>query len=179
MSMESLPQLRMIHRLEAVPPRPALPAGYRLRQVRPADTEPLACLLSRAFQERWDPKRVNEVLLQNDEVLATWVVELSGYIVATASLQFMPEFPDTGWIHYVGADTDHSGKGLGYAMAWTVLDSAAKNGNRDAMLTTDDFRLAAIKTYLKLGFKPDSWHASHQARWQAVLRQFEPVGIRA
>ena len=37
------------------------------------------------------------------------------------------------------------------------------------VLFTDDHRLAAIKTYLKLGFEPQMVHDSHPERWREVL----------
>ena len=49
-----------------------------------------------------------------------------------------------------------------------------------SILTTDDFRLAAIKTYLDAGFRPVLWadsESDQRARWDAVIAQlgYEPV----
>ncbi|MDR3689213.1 MAG: hypothetical protein P4L46_07535, partial [Fimbriimonas sp.] len=52
-----------------------------------------------------------------------------------------------------------------------VVVEAAAAGKRDIRLTTDDFRLAAIQTYLNLGFEPDMWHESHPGRWAAILQE--------
>jgi hypothetical protein len=37
-----------------------------------------------------------------------------------------------------------------------------------AVLDTDDFRQAAVKTYLRLGFRPWITHRSHLVRWTAL-----------
>lgn len=167
------PQLRMIHRLGQVPETRALADGYRLRKASLLDAEPLGGLLGAAFGDRWDVDRVNEVLLVNRDVATTWVVETyEGEIVATASYQLMPErFPFSGWVHYVAADANHGGKGLGRVVTVQVVVEAAAAGKRDIRLTTDDFRLAAIQTYLNLGFEPDMWHESHPGRWAAILQE--------
>jgi hypothetical protein len=42
-------------------------------------------------------------------------------------------------------------------------------------LTTQDFRVSAIKTYLRLGFEPELTEADHCARWNE-LRRITAVG---
>ena len=41
-------------------------------------------------------------------------------------------------------------------------------GLRRIYLRTDDHRLAAIATYLKLGWRPRTWDEDSRRRWQAV-----------
>jgi len=36
--------------------------------------------------------------------------------------------------------------------------------------TTQDFRLTAIKTYLRLGFEPEITEPDHRARWDELRR---------
>jgi len=165
------PQLRMIHKLERLAPAKALPSGYLCREADESDVENLGALISAAFNDRWSNDRVNEVLLQNKDVPKTWVIEWEGQLVATASYQLIPNvFPESGWVHYVAADSAHSGRGLGFIVSWTVVETALREGMKDVRLTTDDWRLPAINTYLKLGFEPDMWHETHPDRWEAVLQ---------
>ena len=42
---------------------------------------------------------------------------------------------------------------------------------KTAHLTTDDWRLPAIKTYLNVGFKPDVSDDEFKARWEKVFEQ--------
>ncbi len=145
--------------------------GYQLREATSADAEGIARVLERSFEEPWSVDRVREVLLDHPEVPKTFVVEHVGTLVATTSYQIMPrEWPTSGWVHYVGADPTHGGKGLGYAVVLAVLHEADRDGKLDSMLTTDDPRLPAIRTYFKLGFEPDMWHESHAERWREVYR---------
>ena len=168
----SFPQLRMIQTLVADPKPYVLSQAYRLRRARPDDAAAVAALLTEAFEDAWDMKKANEVLLENPEVPTTWVIEFDQTVVATASYQIQPrEFPDSGWVHYVGAAAAHSGNGLGYAVVWTVIEEAKLAGKRSVRLTTDDWRLPAIRTYLRLGFEPEPWHESHPRRWAEVLKR--------
>ena len=39
---------------------------------------------------------------------------------------------------------------------------------------TDDFRLPAVKLYLKMGFVPDFEHGSYHDRWTRLARDLAP-----
>ncbi|HWD40786.1 MAG TPA: GNAT family N-acetyltransferase [Fimbriimonas sp.] len=172
--MYTNPQLRMVHRLASVPAPRDLPDGYSLRRAADSDTPALARLLSTAFDEEWSEARVREVLLDNPEVPLTFVVDREGEPVAVASYQLKPaEFPESGYVHYVGVAPEHGGRSLGYIVSYQVVLEAIARGNKDVMLTTDDFRLPAIRTYLNLGFEPDIWHESHGDRWKAIYDKLE------
>ena len=165
---------------DAVDPTPTPPQreGHRregdlplVRLARPEDAPALARVLTLAFGEEWSETRVRRELLDHPEVPATFVATVDGEVAATASCQLSEEFPQAGWVHWVGADPAHGGKGLGRAVTLAVLHAAREDGKQEAGLTTDDPRLAAIRTYLGLGFEPDPWHESHPARWVAVFER--------
>lgn len=82
--------------------------------------------------------------------------------------------PDEGYIHMVAANKAVRGKGIGHAMLAFALDMLEKRGCKSTVLTTDDFRLAAIKTYLDAGFCPvieQDPESDVQKRWDAVLSE--------
>jgi mycothiol synthase len=170
------PQLRMVHRLRELPAPPILAPGYVLRTARQEDAADLAILLHQCFApgDCWSEDRVTTEILQHTDVPLTWVVLHEGRIVATTSYQLQPKtFPNCGFLHYVAASQSHSGRRLGYLVACTVIHHCKAQGNIDARLTTDDWRLPAIATYLKLGFEPEPWHTSHGSRWHEVARQLK------
>lgn len=77
-----------------------------------------------------------------------------------------------GYVHMVAADPCVRGKGIGHAMLAHSLEQLAALGCTHTVLTTDDFRLAAIKTYLDAGFCPVlvlDPESDMKARWDAVL----------
>jgi len=57
-----------------------------------------------------------------------------------------------------------------------VLHYMKTQGKTEACLTTDDFRLPAVKIYLKLGFEPDLTRDGHKDRWDNIYRQIQPGG---
>ena len=78
----------------------------------------------------------------------------------------------SGYVHMVGARAGERGKGLGHSMARYALKVFAERGVDNVILTTDDFRLAAVKTYLDAGFNPVLYHdpdSDMKARWEKVL----------
>jgi len=74
-------------------------------------------------------------------------------------------------LHMVGVAKKHTGKGLGFQVSLAALHQMAKEGSEFAVLQTDDFRLPAIKTYLKLGFKPVIVDENQIERWNAIFKQ--------
>jgi len=84
----------------------------------------------------------------------------------------------------VGVLPGHQGKHLGAKVSLAALRRFVEEGRIDAVLQTDDFRLPAIRTYLRLGFEPLPIHENQRQRWRAVfdeilrpdlVRQFQPT----
>ena len=166
-------QLRMVwpEHLLNVPPAVQLPPGYVLRTYRPGD-EPRFCeLMKLAGWPGWD-----------DEKLRLWLPRIlpegwfmvihteSDEIVATAmALRDQMEFGRPGGeLGWLACDPAHRGKGLGLAVSAAVTARLINEGYRDIHLYTEDWRLAAIKTYLKLGYIPFLYLPEMRERWRAV-----------
>ncbi len=156
--------------LDDLPALPLLPGGYRLRVAEDADADALAALLRAAFDDDdWTTARVRADLLDAPDVVSTWVIDFDGQPAATASTRLRADrFPDSGYVHWVGALPSHAGRRLGFIVSLAVLHEFVRLGCRDAVLETDDFRLPAIKTYRNLGFRPEIQEETHAARWKAV-----------
>jgi len=171
--MTQLPQLRMrLDDISTLPQRDP-PTGMRVRRATNGDDDDadgLALCLSQAFNDSWDAARVRSALLAAPEVVSTWVVEADGQIIATASLSTdAHHHPDAGVLHWVGALPTHAGLGLGSLVSVAALRICTDIGVRAAVLLTDDHRLPAIRTYLRLGFVPLYTDPSHADRWHQVL----------
>lgn len=81
-----------------------------------------------------------------------------------------------GYIHMVAALPEIRGKGIGHAMLRYALAMLEERGCTYTVLTTDDFRLAAIKTYLDAGFAPvieQDPESDVYARWESVLKDMQ------
>ena len=77
--------------------------------------------------------------------------------------------PATGQLHMVGVKPGHRGKRLGYWVSLAALHQFYTEGRPSAMLSTDDFRLSAVKTYLFLDFVPVIIHENQRQRWADVF----------
>ncbi|MDA8266467.1 MAG: GNAT family N-acetyltransferase [Actinomycetota bacterium] len=164
--MAELPQLFM--RLPSL--ALTYPADDPSEQATPDDASGIAALLTETFEEPWDVERVRRELGSADGVDATYVVRDSGQIVAVASARHLPEqYPRAGYLHYVGAYGAKAGRGLGGLVTWAVLKHFRDEGLESAVLETDDFRLPAIRTYLKIGFVPEYRHEQDQSRWSKII----------
>jgi mycothiol synthase len=71
---------------------------------------------------------------------------------------------------------DHRGHNLGYYLTLKVLNWFKNNGFEDVELTTDDWRLAAVKQYLRLGFQPVIDDDSAKNRWLQLIKKLNPSG---
>lgn len=69
----------------------------------------------------------------------------------------------------VGIHSSARGLGLSIPIVSAALHSFRDRGFKSVMLSTDDFRIPAIKTYLKLGFHPVLSHESHAGRWDEIM----------
>lgn len=157
-----------------LPALPELPSGYTLTVVR--DTgylESLAATLSLAFDYPWDANLVRTKLTEAPDVRAVYIITYNDMPVATASSRFLVDrFPSSGYVHWVGTHPLHTGRGLSLALNIRLLHDFFERGYRDAIVETDDFRLAAIKLYLKCGFIPiyDVHEEDHRLRWSQVFQ---------
>lgn len=147
-----------------------LPAGCRLRTAGPADAEGLSALLSAAFEEPWDLECTRRRLLDDESVVAIYVIEREdGLLAATASSRLLPaQYPGSGYLHWVGADPAERGHRLGCQVTLAVLHDFARRGLTGSVLETDDWRLPAIATYLKCGYVPETREPVDVDRWEAV-----------
>jgi mycothiol synthase len=164
------PQLIMYRRDLLNLPPVDLPDGYSLRAYADGDEAALTPVFQECFDLGWSSDRVVKTFIENP----CWspgrmcVLVHGGEIVGTATAWESPERRGHGLVHYVAVRETHRGKGLGKAITARVLEILERMGYTDAWLSTDDWRLGAIKVYLDLGFTPVDAHPSHRERWQIV-----------
>ncbi|MCQ2483701.1 MAG: GNAT family N-acetyltransferase [Clostridia bacterium] len=80
----------------------------------------------------------------------------------------------TGDMHMVGMRTDFRGRGLGKYMNNKALKHIEKKNPKFVHLTTDEWRKAAVKSYLRAGFHPVKYSINMKKRWEAEL---EEIGV--
>jgi mycothiol synthase len=174
-----LPQLQMLwpEVLLTTPPEPVLMPDYELRIFDPAtDADDYLSLVHEAGFADFTAERVAGCLTR---VLPDgyFVVEHvpSHELVATAMAGHGPTplHPYGGELGWVAARTGHAGRGLGAAVCAAVVRRFIGAGYRRIYLLTDDFRLPALKVYLKLGFVPFLFAEGMASRWETICSHLD------
>ena len=153
----------------------------------------LICISLRTYQPGDEPGFYRVMALAgwpgwDDDKLRPWLARIppggwfmavhdqSGDMVATAMAlhDHSDLHPFGGELGWVAGDPAHAGKGLGMAVCAAVTGRLIAAGYRDIHLYTEHWRLAAIKTYLKLGYIPLLVPARNVGALACRLR---PVGV--
>lgn len=167
------PELQLVWpaaRLDS-PPAWQVPKGYRLRVYRAEDQAGYFRLMERAGYPGWTADGLASWL---NRVVPDGILLLteaaSGALAATAMGVHNPSplHPFGGTLSCVAADPDYHGHGLGRVVSAAVTERLLRGGYTDIYLQTDDWRLAAIKTYLRLGWVPFLFQDDMPERWEAV-----------
>lgn len=154
---------------------PPVPESYRLRVLKPADEPALVGLLQRAGFEL--NARALESALSCCLPRGCFVVEHvpTGLLTATMMARHVasPAHPFGGRIDWLATDPDHRKRGLGSICARSATGRLLEAGYEDIWVTTDDHRLAALKTFLAIGFVPARTPQT-ESRWRQV---FQNLGL--
>lgn len=100
----------------------------------------------------------------------------TGSLAATAGAVHNPNpsrfyFPFGGELGNLVVHPGHRGKGLGRLVSGMVVGRFISAGYESIRVCVQGFRLAAIKTYLRLGFVPFLHTEEVSLRWQRVCEQ--------
>ncbi len=160
-----------------------MPEGYSLRTWRSED------------EGLWlDVQRDAEILFKVEESLfahefgynsqlarerVLFIVDSRGVAAGTLSLWEPHEEFDAsyGRIHWVAVRSAHQGKGLAKAALCEALRRMREWHSRSYLLTSSA-RLAAVKVYLDLGFRPDLRPEDAAAAWDVVRQHLHHSAIR-
>lgn len=74
-----------------------------------------------------------------------------------------------GYVHMVACHESARGKGYGTLLNQIAVYTLKNEGMETAHLTTDDWRIPAIKSYLRAGFTPDLSTQDFITRWDLIF----------
>lgn len=156
--------------IDGIPSTPDLPAPIVIRRAQIDETEEVSALLGRAYPtENWEPVGTKQDLFYDNTVKAPLVAVSESLILATASLQILPDASECGWVRWVATDLNRRREGLARALVIRLLEIAADEKCRDVRLNTTADLPGAIAMYLGLGFEPLVRTEEEQAIWDGVL----------
>ena len=170
------PQLKMRFNKWATLPDVRLPAGYQLRSLSKADIDDYTVILNANSQlGSWARERTEQLFGDGVDRLipeGSFFITFNGKPAATAcTMAPTPKEPRPA-IGWVALMPGHEGKNLGFQVCLAVLHYMKSQSYPETFLLTDDFRIPAVKTYLKLGFEPQCEHETHVLRWKALYQKF-------
>jgi len=152
-------------------PTARVPEGYRLHRYRPGEEGDWIQLLneSREFGV-WNTGKLRSMILDSLIPNSGVFISDSKALIACAACCSVSSFLPYATANYALVLPEHRGRGLGLIAMAAVIDSARDAGFPGVVLQTDDFRIPAVKTHLKLGFRPDiTIRPATATRWSAVL----------
>ena len=150
---------------------PELPAGHQLRGIRPGDRSAWIELLAASGVDEWTVEKFDAYTAEPERLAGSRAVECDGRLVAAAFASQRSRDPLAGALDYVVCHPEHQGRRLGLIVCAAVIEHLADQGYATISLQTDDWRLAAIKTYFNLGFEPVMTRADMPGRWLKVRQQ--------
>lgn len=175
-------QLRMIHRMEALPEY-TLAEGFTLRAYRPEDQEIWLEICSHGLlTEEELPNGWNicvtafPTLVPERDIYM--ICDKAGKPVATCTAFALSE--NVALLHMLGALPEARGHKLATSMTAYGLHKMAqemKTADRMMRLKSDDWRVSAVRTYLQCGFQPVLFDTGMQERWTAICDKLDIHGI--
>lgn len=171
------PQLVMtwpIDRLQT-PPQPQLPAGYGLRLYQPGDEARFYEVMALSGWSGWNDAKLKPWLARippQSWFMVVWQPDVASDETIVASAMGLHDHTDWhpfgGELGWVCSDPVHRGHGLGLAVCAAVTTRLIQAGYQHIHLYTEDYRHAAIKTYLRLGYIPYTPTQEMAEQWRDV-----------
>ncbi len=122
----------------------------------------------------YDRCMTNEVGYDGNYV---FFVERDGKPVATTSILLWEN--KVARVHMVAAKPECRGRGVGKYLADIANAAAFESGCETSTLSTDIFRIPAVKSYLRGGFRPVLLDDESEARWVKWLTENNYADISA
>ncbi len=165
------PQLLMVHSDLDNLPELDLPEPYKIRSEKPGDDKAWEKIITESFKQKFSyDTMTNDKAYKPERIF--FVTDVNDEPVATAASWVTDDYPpDCAVLHMVGVLPEHTGHRLGYYVSLSAMKHAREEGFSRMALRTDDWRIPAVKTYLRLGYMPVVIHENQIERWKKILRQ--------
>jgi len=148
-----------------------VPTDYSIRTFRPGDECEWERIVACSFET---PRTFNQIMREDPSYAPERIffAVKDGIPVATAAAWYHPLWGGQyGYLHFVGVEPAHRGNRLGYWLSLAALHRFVAEGRAMAALETEHFRVPAIKTYLRLGFRPQL-SGDSRGTWRRLSQRY-------
>ena len=153
-------------------PQLYVPNGFEIRSLRAGDEEQYLAMRPMSGFTEWDRAKLDEYLNGPAKRVMLLVDKSNGMFAQAASAESHIEV-GTGQFGWLLSNPEYRGRGLGRPISIATMHALKEEGFRRFVIFTDDFRIPALKIYLKLGWHP-VYHADDmEGRWDAIGRQLK------
>lgn len=169
-------QLRMVRPDLNGLPQLEIPEGYEIRTYQEGDDVHWADIIGDSFGGQRTAENTRSEIIDRDvfDPKGLYFATYQGTPVGTTcAWKDTPDEKEVGIVHMVGVHSAHTGHRLGKCVTLCVLLYLRAQGFKCAKLSTDDFRLPAIKTYLNLGFLPVYVDVDQPERWRQIFQKLD------
>ena len=158
------------------------PEGYYMRTYKKGDgMDWCKCCIGGSLgideisESAFENRMLNDKTVNPENIY--FLVSPAGDISGTVTYQYTSE-ENTGCIHMVAIEKNYQGKKLALPLNLYAVQKIIDDGKRRIILTTDDWRIPAVKTYIRAGFTPviKSGDTEMEKRWTDVIAQINNTG---
>ncbi len=153
-----------------------LPEGYTISNYK-TEADKLAwveCCKNGLVGDDADEKAFDDAILGREDIdpyKDVFFIDYGGEHIATVTA-YVIKNENAGDMHMVAVRTDFRGRGLAKYLNFITLRHLENTGVDYILLTTDEWRKGAVKSYLNGGFLPVEYDEGMQERWEAVLEDY-------
>jgi GNAT superfamily N-acetyltransferase len=162
-------------------PKLQLPPPFALRGHRPGDVahwvriqataDPFHQFSPEVFREQFG----SDVSLW--ESRQVFLCDIEGTPVGTSTAWFNPDYRGGAWgrVHWLAITPAWQGRGLSKALLAETCRRLRQLGHDRAYLVTETVRVAAIRLYMKFGFRPEVRDQADMAAWENLKQAGLPI----
>ena len=168
-------QLKMLHNSGSIARDIIFPEGYYMRSYQPNSGDGKGwckcCIdgglgIDKICEDLFTEKMLKDEKVNHSNIF--FLISPTGEVAGTVTYMYGKE-ENEGIIHMVGIQKDYLGKRLSLPMLLYAMQKMLDDGRVNIYLTTDDWRVPAIKIYFQAGFEPVYYADDMQERWGKVL----------
>ena len=150
-----------------------LPEGYSFSNYKDESDKSkwVECCKNGLVSDEANEETFDDIITRHDFVNVekdVFFLDFNGEHIATATAVHHTN-DNSGELHMVGMKTEFRGKGLGKYINNIAVKKLLKDGVSYIELTTDEWRVGAVKSYLSAGFLPVKYDLGMVSRWEYML----------